>query len=356
MISMKICLMGGWNTDSGASLHGELIGREWVRHGHKLIVLTFKEYAFHGTQITGEDEDYVDRCYTVRGYNPLEFNPLPFLTSDYEIFVVEDLGMLPKEPLGQIFYRVKKKASVVNIIHDGRLSEDPAFYQFEWDAIVCFDERYKKFLKEVYDLDKIHTISYPCHSLQRGSKEDARKLLDLPLDKKIVFGFGPASEKILDDIDALYNIAEEYPLMLLILNKKKEILKKFNSLVGSGKLEIKTREEAPDINKLYKYLHAADLLLFNKEAPQWVVISSTVYQTLGSTCPIVARNAGFISDLNQEVLKYTNHDELEDCIRSVFNQSKKYKETINAALEFVKINSAEKVAERYIELFNRLKK
>lgn len=353
---MKICLMGGWNTDSGASLHGELIGREWVRRGHKLVVLTFKEYAFHGTQITGEDEDYVNRCYTVRGYNPPEFNPLPFLTSDYEIFVVEDLGMLPKEPLGQIFHRVKKKASVVNIIHDGRLSEDPAFYQFEWDAIVCFDERYKKFLKEVYDLDKIHTISYPCHSLQRGSKEDARKLLNLPLDKKIIFGFGPASEKILDDIDALYNIAEEYPLMLLILNKKKEILKKFNSLVDSGKLEIKTREEAPDINKLYKYLHAADLLLFNKEAPQWVVISSTVYQTLGSTCPIVARNAGFISDLNQEVLKYTNYDELKDCIHSVFNQDKKYKETINAALEFVKMNSAEKVAERYIELFMRLRK
>jgi glycosyltransferase involved in cell wall biosynthesis len=278
------------------------------------------------------------------------------LTSDYEIFVVEDLGMLPKEPLGQIFHRIGKKAPVVNVIHDGRLSEDPAFYQFEWDAIVCFDERYKNFLKEVYDVDKIHIISYPCHSLQKGNKEDARKLLNLPLNKKIIFGFGPASEKILDDIDALYDISEEYPVMLLILNKKKEVLKKFNGLVGTGKLEIKTREEAPDIDKLYKYLHAADLLLFNKEGPQWVVISSTVYQTLGSTCPIVARNAGFISDLNKEVLKYTNQNELKDRICSVFNQDKKYKETTKAALEFVNNNSAEKVAERYVELFQRLRK
>jgi len=194
------------------------------------------------------------------------------------------------------------------------------------------------------------------HQTQKLSILNYGKLLNLPTNKKIIFGFGPASEKILDDIDTLYDIAEEYPVILLILNKKKEILNKFNSLVGTGKLEIKTREEAPDINKLYKYLHAADILLFNKEGPQWVVISSTVYQTLGSTCPIVARNAGFISDLNKEVLKYTNLNELKDCIRSVFNQDKKYKETTKAALEFVKNNSAKKVAERYIELFQRLRK
>ena len=353
---MNICLMGGWNTDSGSSLHGELIGREWVKQGHKLTVLTYKEHAFHGTQITGEDEEFVNRCFTVRGYKPSEFDPLPFLTTDYEIFIVEDLGMLPKKPFKEIYHRIKKKASVVNIIHDGRLSQDPAFYQFEWDAIVCFDERYKDFLKEVYDADKIYTIRYPCHSLEKGNKEKARKLLNLPLDKKIIFGFGPASEKILDDIDALYDIAEEYPVMLLVINKKKEILKKFNGIVGTGKLEIKTREEAPEINRLYDYLHATDLLLFNKDALQWVVISSTVYQTLGSTCPIVARDAGFVSDLKKEVLKYTNQDELKDCIRSVFEEDQKYRETMKAVLSFVGKYSASKVAEQYIKLFQNLRK
>lgn len=353
---MKICLMGGWNTDSGSSLHGELIGREWVKQGHKLTVLTFKEHAFHGTQITGEDEEFVNRCFTVRGYTPSEFDPLPFLTTDYEIFVVEDLGMLPKEPLRNIYNRIKKKAAVVNIIHDGKLSEDPAFYQFQWDGIVCFDKRYKDFLKEVYDLDKIHTIRYPCHPLERGDKELMRKELNLPLEKKIVFGFGPASEKILNDIDVLFEMAEEYPILLLILNKKKEILEKFKNLIGTGNLQIEVREEAPEIERLYDYLHSADLMLFSKESLLWVVISSTIYQTLGSTCPIVARASRFVENLDKEVLKYSKRNELKDCIRSVFEEDQKYRETMKAVLSFVGEYSASKVAEQYIKLFQNLRK
>ncbi len=346
--------MGGWNTDSGSSLHSELIGREWVKKGHRLTVLTFKDYAFHGTEITAEDEDYVNRCYTVRGYTPEEFDPLPFLTTDYEVFVVEDLGMLPKEPLRKIYHRIKKKASMVNIIHDGRLSEDPAFYQFQWDALVCFDERYKDFLKKVYEPDKIHTIRYPCHSLDKGDKETARRLLNLPLDKKIVFGFGPASEKILNDIHVLSELAEEYPILLLIVVKKKEIREKFKNMIGMGNLLIELRDEAPDIERLYDYLHSADLMLFNKESPPWVVISSTIYQCLGSTCPIVARDSSFVGDFDKEVLKYSNRNELKDCIRSVFDENENYKETQKAAPSFTEENSASNVAEQFIKLFQSL--
>ena len=30
---MKIAMMGAWNTDSGASIHAELIGRSWIEKG-----------------------------------------------------------------------------------------------------------------------------------------------------------------------------------------------------------------------------------------------------------------------------------------------------------------------------------
>ena len=355
IVSMNICLMGGWNTDSGASLHGELIGREWVKLGHNLKVLTFTNYAFHGTQITGEDEDFVTRCFTVRGYNPPEFDPIPFLTYDYEILIIEDLGMLPKEPLREIFHRIKKKAAVVNIIHDGQLAKDPAFYQFEWDALTCFDGRYKNFLEMVYDPDKINIIPYPCHPNQGGNKEQARNKLDLPLDKKIIFGFGPASEKILNSIEPLERMAAEYPILLLITIKNKDIAKRFNNLKNKGNLLVEVREEAPDIHRLYDYLYASDLLLFNKEAPAWVVISSTVYQCLGSGCPIVARESGFVEDLDREVLKYSNDEELEDNIRAVFEKDNRYKSSLESAYSYVGNNSSLRVAERFIALFESLK-
>ncbi|NVM47049.1 MAG: glycosyltransferase family 1 protein, partial [Candidatus Lokiarchaeota archaeon] len=35
---MKIGLMGAWNTDSGAAMHAELIGRSFVEKGHEIAV------------------------------------------------------------------------------------------------------------------------------------------------------------------------------------------------------------------------------------------------------------------------------------------------------------------------------
>ncbi len=35
---MKIALMSRWNTSCGVSIHAELVGREWIRMSHNLIV------------------------------------------------------------------------------------------------------------------------------------------------------------------------------------------------------------------------------------------------------------------------------------------------------------------------------
>jgi hypothetical protein len=111
--------MGGWNTDSGAFIHSEFIGRGFIELGHKLKVFTFLRKSFHGTVITGKDEEWVERCFSVSSRVPQILDPIPFLTSNYQFFVVEDLGMLPKDHLGKIFHRIKKKAKTINVIHDG---------------------------------------------------------------------------------------------------------------------------------------------------------------------------------------------------------------------------------------------
>ena len=126
---MKIGLMGGWNTDSGASLHTELVGRAWKKMGHEVNVFTFYRESFHGTNIIGNDENYVTRCFTVSGAQKVEMNPVPLLTADYDVFVTEDLGMLPMDHLGRIFSRIKKKAKTVTVIHDGDLARKASFYQ-----------------------------------------------------------------------------------------------------------------------------------------------------------------------------------------------------------------------------------
>jgi hypothetical protein len=353
---MKIGIMGGWNTDSGASFHTELVGRAWRALEHETRVFTFYKHAFHGTQITGEDEEYVERCFTVSGFSPPALDPRPFLTHSYEIFVVEDLGMLPKDLLGKIFHWIKTKAKTVNVIHDGELSDDPGFYQFPWDAIVCFDERYKNFLKAVYPEDKIHIIPYPCSPWLKGDKEKARQTLNLPQEKKIILSFGPASRFCYQLIPSLAALARAYPLLLLIVTRDKEIIGNFKKLKEKKVLEIEIREEAPDLKRLYEYLHASDALLYNKESVPRVVLSSTAFQCLGSGCPIIARASNYVELHGAEIMKYSSLEELEKALRSVFEKDASYTATLKAAEEYVKTNSALEVAQKFINLFKELLK
>lgn len=353
---MKIGMMGGWNTNSGASFHAELVGREWVKQGQGLSVFTFYDYAFHGTVITDKDEDYVRRCFTVSSYTPPKLDPIPFLTQKYEIFVTQDLGMLPKDELAKIFNRIKKRAKTVNVIHDGRLSDDPSFYQFDWDAIVCFDERYRKFLTRLYEPSKVHIIPYPCLPLKKENKIEKRKKLGLPLDKKIVFSFGPAGSRTLEVLPAIKELASKYPLLCLIVTKEKDALKKFKEQAELIRLRrtMETREEAPDTDRLYDYLHASDVLIFNKSSLPQVVVSSTAFQCLGSGCPIVVKESNFVEYFDKEVLKFSNLDEFKLRVSAVLDETDELKTTLKAADEYVTKNSAPEIAKKYIELFKTL--
>ena len=351
---MKIAIMGGWNTDSGASYHSEMIGRAFIEQGHQLKVFTFYEDSFHGTSITGENEDYVTRCMTTSNAKPPRLNPVPFLTEEYDYFIVEDLGMLPKDLLGKIFHRIRKKAKTINVVHDGVLAKDPSFYQFDWDAIVSFDSRYTNFLKKAYDKDKIHMIPYPAHNMQTGDKKAAREKLGLPQDKKIVFTFGPASRLVAPLIPAISSLKNDYPLHILGLTNHSRALKLLKAFKQNGIADIEIRVDAPDINKLYEYLQAVDVLVVNKPSVGWAVLSSTIFQCLGSGCPIVALASDFTVMFGDAIISFTSAEELVSGIKSVFDKDKRY-EVINKGREkFIKENSATAVAGKFIELFKKL--
>lgn len=356
---MKVAIMGAWNTDSGASIHAESIGRNFAELGHETNVLTFFKDSFHGTVVVGEDEDYVTRCFTVSSEENLQLLATPFLANDYEFFVAEDHGMLPLDHLGKIFHWIKKKAKTITVIHDGNLKEDPDFYQFDWDAIVCFDERYRDFLKSVYPERIIHIIPYPCFPWNPGNNntEESRKALSLPLDKKIVFLFGPASEFGAEKFDILLEMNKEHPMLVVVATKHKGSLEKWRALKSKDGGEIiEIREEGLSIEKLYQYLYASDFLLYNKPTkPDTVVVASTAFQCLGSGCPMVALESSFVEMLGNSVYRYENDQELKASIVSAFEKDERCKKVISDAQEYVKENSAMNVAKKFVGLFESLR-
>ncbi len=355
MSDIKIAIMGGWNTDSGASFHCEMIGRAFVELGYKLDVFTFFSQSFHGTNITGKDEDYVTRCYTVSGDKKQELNAVPFITGDYNFFIVEDLGMLPKDLLGKIFHKIKRKAKTINVIHDGKLTDDSSFYQFEWDAIIAFDKRFYEFLVKGYEKDKVKMIPYPAHPIKKGDKIAARKKLGIPLDKKIILTFGPAAKLAAPLIPTIAKLKEEYPLKVLAVTKNKDALNIINAFKDSEVIDIEIREEAPDIYQLYDYLHASDVLLINKQGIGHVVLSSTIYQCMGAGCPIVALYSTFTEKLGDSIIKFNNSEELISGLKSIFDEDNRYKTLITETEKYIAENSAMEVAKKFIELFKCLK-
>lgn len=60
---MKIGLMTAWNTDSGESIYAESVGKAWRQMGYEVQVFSFIKDDYHGEGFTGEDENYVMRCF-----------------------------------------------------------------------------------------------------------------------------------------------------------------------------------------------------------------------------------------------------------------------------------------------------
>jgi hypothetical protein len=347
---MKILMMSRWNIPCGVSLHAELVGRAWVEMGHELQVLAPVEW--EGYQ-SDEDEPYVKRCYRLPKSDRKEgyfFDPKPFMDMEGDVFVVQNLEILPMEDLLKVYPSIREKTRTVFVVHEGKPPKDPTFYQFEWDAIVCFDERYKRFLRDIYPEEKIHIIPYPCHPIKIGDKVESRRKLGLPLDKKIVFNYGIGVYRHLHLLPTISRINLEYPLVLLTLTHIQDWYDLFDSVRGIYPF-IDLRKGDIPIEDLYTYLHAADALLVHKDSAEAIVVPSTAYLCLGAGCPILAYDTNFFETFGNEVLKYSD---LGATLREVFEGSDRVRSTLEAAERFVTVNSSYVVGERFIKLFESL--
>ncbi|MFB3887706.1 MAG: hypothetical protein ACE144_21000 [Thermodesulfobacteriota bacterium] len=347
---MKIVMMSRWNIPCGVSLHAELVGRAWVEMGHDLRVLAPVEW--EGYQ-SDADEPYVKRCYRLPkddGREGYFFDPKPFLETEADIFVVQNLEILPMEDLLKIYPLIKDKSRTVFVVHEGKPPKDPTFYRFEWDAIVCFDERYKRFLEDIYPEGKIFVVPYPCHPMKLGDKTSARRKLNLPLDKKVIFNYGIGVYRHLHLLPTISRVNTEYPLILLTMTHIADWYNLFDA-VRSMYPFIDLRKGDIPIRDLYTYLHAADALLIHKDSAEAVVVPSTAYLCLGAGCPILAYDTNFFETFDHEVLKYSD---LGAVLKEVFEGNDRVKKTLEVAEGFVRRNDSHAVGAKFIRLFESL--
>jgi hypothetical protein len=354
---MKIGIMTRWNMPSGQSSHAEPLGQAWLEMGHEVKVFAPKGLDLH--LLYRKDEHFVRRCFIQDVWGQREspdyfFDPKPYLEEDYEIFLMEMAYLMPIPEMLGIFPQIRKKAKTVLVVHETGLPPDPTWYKFEWDAIVCFDQRYKAFMSQAFPEERIVIIPFPCHPPLHGDKKEARLSLGLPLDKKILFAYGfniVHNHKEL--FPAMERLSKDYPILLLLLAHH-----------DPAELEYKPeflllKDEMPTTERLYTYLHACDAYINyvggSEFKIQGVGVSSSVATCLGAGRPVlVPRYCNFFDLSGKEVIKYGDLQELERRLRDIFEDAGYIKESLAAAEECASRNSGYAIAKQFIALFHKV--
>ena len=349
MAVRRIGIMTAWNSDSGVYVHAKPLVEAWRDMGVDVRVFSYIPEDFHGRVLFGEDEPYVLRCFgTSTKTNYLD--PRPLLTEDYDILVVEDLKMLPMEPLSKVFNLIKRRAgAVVHILHENTIlgpqpPQPPIFYSFDWDAVVYIDERQRWFAEKIYGGRAVY-IPFPCYPLRDGDRAEMRGRLGLDVEGGLILvyalgGYSPYLPRLPAE-----GLEEAH---FLILSKGGEV---FTYPQTEFRMVKPLTDEELDL-----YVLASDAVILHKvRAPPYpIAVSSTaVYQLLGAQRPLLApRLSEYFTPFEDVILRYADREELGRLLIRVLRGE--VDETLRRARGFVEERSPRRIAELYLKLFEEL--
>jgi glycosyltransferase involved in cell wall biosynthesis len=117
------------------------------------------------------------------------------------------------------------------------------------------------------------------------------------------------------------------------------------------------REETLSHEMFDDYLFASDAVILHKFQSRYrAVVSSTVFQALGAGCPIlVPGQSDFFFPFKEEVIRYADSEDLKETLTDLFKDGERYRMQKERAESFVRENSSEVIAGKFIEVFNSLK-
>ena len=330
-------------------MHAELVGREFLRMGDSLTV--FAPYVESASRwwhhrLIKEDEEYVVRCYE-------EVDPAgrggrvdmdTILGHEFDALIVESYASLPYGDVEKLVERLKGRAKVLLVVHEGG-PEQLRYTDLEvFDRVVVFDERYvREVVRGRVSEDRLAIVPFPCHPV--APPPEPRR----HIGKVRFFSFGrqPVREYA-PYIEALDRLSREYELEYLVVradDKRLQVEREW----------LVQRMERLDTPQIYRYLHASDVHLIPKGDTHYVVVSSTLCQCLGALCPTVAPATRHFEMLPAKngvapAVLYTSVDELVEKLRRLIEDEDFRRGVLRMAEEYVRQNSSGVVAARLKQL------
>jgi len=349
---MKIGILSRWNATCGVSLHAEMVGRELLRRGYEIIVFApYKESAnrWWHHKLIREDEPFVIRCYEEISPDGKEgnLNLEAVLSQEVDLLLVESYEKLPYGDVERLVGLLRERGvPSIAVIHEG-LYEDVRYSDLNlFERIVVFDERFlKEVLKERVKREKVEIIPYPCYPVREGKRDFAE-------DGKIrFFSFGRQPK-------------EEYcPYLEVLKVFRKRYDKPFTYKVvrASEKLNFyedwfEQEEKVLDYEDIVKELHSSDFHLLPKGNTRKVVVSSTLYQVLGTLTVTFVPDNRFFETLPKgeeaPVVFYSDVVELLEKLELLCRDKAVREKIKENARRFVEENSLQRITDRFENLIN----
>ncbi|HIP42881.1 MAG TPA: glycosyltransferase family 1 protein [Aquifex aeolicus] len=350
---MNIGILSRWNATCGVSLHAEMIGREFLRHGHKITVFApYLESAnrWWHHKLIRQDEDFVVRCYeeiSPEGEDG-KLNTAKVLEYDIEILIVESYEKIPYASVEKLVKVLKDKGvPSIAIIHEGLYEEIRYSDMNIFEKVIVFDNRFiEEVLQRRVSIDKIEIIPYPCYPVNAGKREFAED----GVIRFFSFGRQP-KEEYCPYVEGLKVLRKHFPKIQYRVIRAMDPLR-----INEG--WVSQEERILDYEDIVDELHKADIHLLPKGNTKRVVVSSTLYQILGTlTITVVPDNRFFEKIPHGEeapVIFYKDVEEFVNKLREVIRDEElriKIKENARA---FVEKNDVRVITEKFERLINSI--
>lgn len=341
---MNIGILSRWNATCGVSMHAELIGREFIRLGHRIRVfaptLESANRWWHHC-IVKDDEDYVTRCY--EEVSPSgeggDIDPAPLLKEDLDLLIVESYASLPKEKIEALLPEVKKKGTfILLVIHEGFKKDlqyrDPSIF----NRVVVFDDRYiDELLEEWEGKVPVEIVPFPC-----GKVVENRRVFGEGGLRFITFGRQPENEyrEFIEALDRLStNMTFEYRII------------RADHPLGIRRPWLKEEVRSLTGEEVYEELLSSDVHLLPKGRTSGVVVSSTLCQCVGTLVPILTPATRHYERVPEDVVvRYRDVDDLVTKMGRLIKDELYRSKVKRAMREYARRNSATKVALQFLNL------
>lgn len=350
---MNIGILSRWNATCGVSLHAEMIGRELLRRGHNITVFApYLESAnrWWHHKLIRQDEDFVVRCYE-------EISPdgedgtldiAKVLEYEIDILIVESYEKIPYAGVEKLVRVLKDKGvPSIAVIHEGA-GEDILFSDMNiFEKVVVFDKRFiEKVLQRRVSTDKVEIIPYPCYPVNSSKREFAED----GIIRFFSFGRQP-KEEYCPYVEGLKVLRKYFP------NIHYKVIRAMD-LLRINEEWISQEERILDYEDIVGELHKADIHLLPKGNTKRVVVSSTLYQILGTlTITVVPDNRFFDTIPHGEdspVVFYKDVEELVGNLRSLIKDDFLRKKIKENARKFVEKNDLRVITEKFERLINSI--